>query len=45
MDYEKFENKDLELSFSKENVSEIIKKIVETHKKKLKENKQMIRVV
>lgn len=45
MDYEKFENKDLILNLTKENVWDIIKKIVETHKKKLKENKQMIKVV
>lgn len=45
MDYEKFENKELVLNLSKENISEITKKIVETHKKVLKENKQMIKIV
>jgi hypothetical protein len=45
MDYEKFENKELVLNLSKENISELTKNVVETHKKVLKENKQMIRVV
>lgn len=44
MDYEKFERKKLSLNISKENVADIIKQIVETHKKKLKENKQRIKV-
>lgn len=45
MEYEDFESKKLKLELSKKNVSNIIKDIVETHKKKLKENKQMVKVV
>ena len=44
MDYEKSERKKLYLEFVLENVSDFIKDIVETHKKKLKENKQRIKV-
>lgn len=44
MDYEKFENKKLELELTNENISEIIKIITETHKKKLIENKQRIKI-
>ncbi|PID87394.1 hypothetical protein CSB07_01745 [Candidatus Gracilibacteria bacterium] len=44
MEYEKFENKKLKLEISNENISEIIKEITETHKKRLKENKQRIKI-
>ncbi len=44
MDYEKFENKTLELNVSKENVAHILKELSETHKNKLKENHQRIKV-
>jgi len=44
MEFEKFERKKLELNLNKENIPDIIKAIVETHKKKLKENKQRIKV-
>ena len=44
MDYEKFENKALELNVSKENVADILKEISETHKNRLKENHQRIKV-
>jgi len=45
MDYEKFERKELNLNLTNENISNIIKKITETHKKILKENKQRIKIV
>ena len=45
MQYESFENKNLELHLKEENLSAIIKSLVETHKKRLKENKQKIKVV
>lgn len=44
MDYEKFENRTLELNVSKENVAHILKELSETHKNKLKENHQRIKV-
>ena len=44
MDYEKSERKKLLLDFNLNNISDFIKEIVETHKKKLKENKQRIKV-
>jgi len=44
MDYEKSERVQLKLEFIPENLSELIKLVVETHKKKLKENKQRIKV-
>ena len=45
MQYESFENQDLELHLKEENLPSIIKSLVETHKKRLKENKQKIKVV
>lgn len=44
MEFEEFESKKLKLELSKENIFNIIKTIVETHKKSLKENKQMIKI-
>ncbi len=44
MDYEKFDNKNLEANLQEENVSDILKLVVETHKKKLKENHQRIKI-
>ncbi len=44
MDFQKFENKALELTLSKENVSDILKEVVITHKNKLKENNQRIKI-
>lgn len=44
MEYEKNDRKKLNIVTTNENVSELIKKVVETHKKKLKENKQRIKV-
>jgi len=44
MDYEKFENKELKLNLKEVNISTVIKQLVETHKKRLKENKQKIKV-
>jgi K+-sensing histidine kinase KdpD len=44
MDYEKIERKKLKLNKTKENISDLIKLLVETHKKRLKENKQRIKV-
>ncbi len=44
MDYEKFDNKKLEANLQEENVSDILKLIVETHKKRLKENHQRIKI-
>jgi len=44
MNYERFENQKLELNKKKYNVSEIIKQVVETHKKNLKINNQRIKV-
>ncbi len=44
MDFQKFENKTLELSLTKENVSDVLKEVVITHKNKLKENNQRIKI-
>ena len=44
MDYEKDDRKKLSLILENKNISEIIKQLVETHKKRLKENKQRIKV-
>jgi len=44
MDYEKFDNKNLEANLQEENVSDILKLVVETHKKRLKENHQRIKI-
>jgi hypothetical protein len=44
MDYEKNDRKKLNIVTTNENISELIKKVVETHKKRLKENKQRIKV-
>jgi len=45
MNYEKFENQKLDLNKQKYNVYEIIKQVVETHKKNLKINNQRIKIV
>jgi len=44
MEYEKFENKKLEITQSEENIGDILKIVVETHKKRLKENHQRIKI-
>jgi K+-sensing histidine kinase KdpD len=44
MDYEKNDRKKLSLTLESKNISEVIKQLVETHKKRLKENKQRIKV-
>jgi K+-sensing histidine kinase KdpD len=44
MDYEKFDNKSLETNMQEENISDILKLVVETHKKRLKENHQRIKI-
>ena len=44
MDYEKIERKKFKLNKTNENISDLIKLLVETHKKRLKENKQRIKV-
>ena len=44
MTYEKFENQKLEPEFKKYIMSDIIKQVVETHKKNLKEHKQRIKI-
>ena len=44
MDYEKFERKELELNKNNTDVVKLLTQLAETHKKKLKENKQRIKV-
>ncbi len=44
MNYERFENQKLDLNLKDHNISDLIKQVVETHKKNLKENKQRIKV-
>jgi signal transduction histidine kinase len=44
MEYEKDDRKELALVLEKSNLSDIIKQLVETHKKRLKENRQRIKV-
>ncbi len=44
MEFEKFENKSLDLKLEEKNVSDIFKVIVETHKKRLKEKHQKIKI-
>ncbi len=44
MNYEKFENQKLELNMQPHNISELVKQVVETHKKNLKERKQRIKI-
>jgi K+-sensing histidine kinase KdpD len=44
MEYEKLEREKLELHTSHSNVYDLITQVVETHKKRLKENKQRIKV-
>lgn len=44
MDYEKNDRKKLNITLEKENISDLIKQLVETHKKRLKETKQRIKV-
>ncbi len=44
MEYEKLEREKLELHTSDSNVYDLITQVVETHKKRLKENKQRIKV-
>jgi len=45
MNYEKFENQKLDLKKENLNISELVKQVVETHKKNLKEKKRRIKVV
>jgi hypothetical protein len=44
MEYEKNDRKKLNLILENKNISDLIKQLVETHKKRLKENKQKIKV-
>jgi signal transduction histidine kinase len=44
MDYEKNDRKKLSLVLEELNIADIIKQLAETHKKRLKENKQRIKV-
>ena len=44
MNYERFENQKLETDFKDKNIWDLIKEVVETNKKNLKENKQRIKV-
>lgn len=44
MNYERFENQKLELNMQDNVISDIVKEVVETHKNKLKENKQRIKI-
>ena len=44
MNYEKFENQKLETNFEDRNIWDLIKEVVETHKKNLKESRQRIKV-
>lgn len=44
MDYEKMERKKFQLTLVSQNMSELLKMLVETHKKRLKENKQRIKI-
>jgi K+-sensing histidine kinase KdpD len=44
MEYEKFENKKLELHTSVEDIAEILEEVVETHSSRLTENKQSVQI-
>ncbi len=44
MNYEKFENQKLELNKKDYNLSDLVKQVVETHKRNLKENKQRTKI-
>jgi hypothetical protein len=44
MEYEKLEREKLELHPTEANIYDLITQVVETHKKRLKENKQRIKV-
>lgn len=44
MKYEQFENTQLELTKSEINISDVLKDVVETHKKKLKDTKQRVKI-
>jgi len=44
MEFEKFENKSLDLKLEEKNFSDILKIVVETHKKRLKEKHQKIKI-
>ena len=44
MNYERFENQKLETKKQEYNISDIVKEVVETHKRNLKENKQRIKI-
>lgn len=44
MDYEKSEREKFVMDFSQLNITESMKLIVETHKKRLRENKQRIKI-
>ncbi len=45
MQYESFENQELKMNLKEENLPNIIKTLTETHKKRLKENNQKIKIV
>lgn len=44
MDYEKNDRKKLSLNLNEHNIADMVKQLAETHKKRLKENKQRIKV-
>jgi K+-sensing histidine kinase KdpD len=44
MNYERFENQKLEINKQDYILADVIKEVVETHKRNLKENKQRIKV-
>jgi hypothetical protein len=44
MEYEKNDRVKLNLTLENENIGDLIKQLAETHKKRLKENKQRIKV-
>jgi nitrogen-specific signal transduction histidine kinase len=44
MDYEKNDRKKLSLNLNEHNIADTVKQLAETHKKRLKENKQRIKV-
>jgi K+-sensing histidine kinase KdpD len=44
MDFERSDKEKLNIITSKQNISDVVKAVVETHKKSLKENKQRIKI-
>jgi signal transduction histidine kinase len=44
MDYEKFDNEELKVKLNEENLVNILKELSNTHKKKLEENNQRIKI-